>query len=154
MPTLYGAEDFQAALSETIFHDVPISGSGRHVLISSLIPWLFSAIAVLRPLRLVDLRGHGLRRLELRRADLIDSPASEYPALARWGAAFYDCPEEPDGIIWMSRQYDRSAALMLFGGRVSRRDLEVVEPPLPLGFGRGLEDVRDAAEAAGILIVE
>jgi len=154
VPTLYGAENFQAALSETVFHDVPISGPGREILISSLIPWLFSTIAPRRGLRLVDLRGYGLRRLELRRADLIETPASEYPALAPWGAAFYNCPEAPDGIIWISRQYDRSAALMLFGGRVPRRDLEVVAPPLPLAVGRGLDDVRDAAEAAGILIVE
>ena len=154
VPTLYGAEDFDAALSETVFHDVPISGPGREVLISSLIPWLFSTIASRRTLRLVDLRGHGLRRLKIRRADLIETPAREYPALARWGKAFHACRQAPDGIIWMSRQYDRSAALMLFGGRVSRRDLEVVDPPLPLAVGKGLEDVRDAAEAAGILVVE
>jgi RES domain len=154
VPTLYGAEDFQAALSETVFQDVPVSGPGREVLISSLRPWLFSTIAARRVLRLVDLRGHGLRRLQLRRGDLINTPASDYPALARWGAAFYACPQAPDGIIWVSRQYDRSAALMLFGRRVSRRDLEVIDPPLPLAFGKGLEDVRDAAESAGILIVE
>jgi hypothetical protein len=137
-----------------VFHDVPVSGPGRQILISSLIPWLSSTIAPKRTLRLVDLRGFGLRRVELRRAQLIETPASEYSATARWGKAFHDCDHQPDGIIWISRQYDREAALILFGSRVLRRDLEVIRPPRPLAIGEGLDDVREAAEAANILIVE
>jgi hypothetical protein len=154
MPTLYGAEDFPAALSETVFHDVPIAGPGRAILQSSLTPWLSSTIAPRRTLRLADLRGHGLGRLGVTRLQLIESPASEYPATTAWSLALYQCPRTPDGILWTSRQYDRSAALILFGRRVRRRDLEVVQPPRPLAFGNGLEDVRAAAEQAAILIIE
>jgi hypothetical protein len=154
MPTLYGAESFEGALSETIFHDVPVAGPSRQILISSLTPWLRSTIAPTRPLRLADLRGFGLARLGTTRAALIDSPAREYPATAQWAKALYECPQQPDGILWISRQYDRSAAFILFGRRVPRRELRVIEPPRPLAIGAGLEDVLASAEAAGILIVE
>jgi RES domain len=154
MPTLYGAESFEGALSETVFHDVPVTGPGRQILISSLTSFLQSTIAPTRPLRLADLRGFGLRRIGTTRAALIDSPASEYPATAQWAKALYECPQQPDGIIWTSRQYDRAAALILFGRRVSRRELRVIDPPRPLAIGQGVEDVRASAEAAGILIIE
>jgi hypothetical protein len=154
MPTLYGADSFEGALSETVFHDVPVAGPDKRVLISSLVPWLHSTIAPVRALRLADVSGFGLRRIGTTRTALIDAPASEYPATAQWARALYSCPQEPDGIIWISRQYDRAAAMILFGRRVSRRELRLIEPPRPLGIGDGLDDVRSAAEAAGILVVE
>lgn len=152
--TLYGAKNLEGALSETVFHDVPVAGPSRQILISSLIPWLQSMIAPTRPLRLADLRGFGLGRIGTTRAALIDSPASEYLTTAQWAKALYECPQQPDGILWTSRQYDRAATLILFGRRVPRRELRVIEPPRPLAIGEGLEDVRASAEAAGILIVE
>lgn len=154
VPTLYGAESLEGALSETVFHDVPVTGAGRQILISSLTSFLQSTIVPTRPLRLADLRGFGLGRLGTTRAALIDSPARNYPATAKWAKALYECPQQPDGLIWISRQYDRAAALILFGRRVSRSELRVIEPPSPLAIGAGLEDVRASAEAAGILIVE
>jgi len=154
VPTLYGAEGFEAALSETVFHDVPVAGPDRQILISSLLPWLRSMLAPTRTLRLVDLRGFGLGRIGATRAKLIDSPASEYATTARWADALYQSPSQPDGLLWTSRQYDRQAALILFGTRVARRELRIVDPPLPLALGEGLEAVRAAAETAGIMIVE
>jgi hypothetical protein len=154
VPTLYGADDFDGALSETVFHDVPVRGPERAVLTSSLLPWLHSAIAPRRALRLADLRGYGLGRIGLNRAQLIESPASAYVWTARWAQALYQCPAAPDGLLWISRQYDRAAALILFARRVHRRDLRVVEPPRPLAVGEGLEAVREAAERARILLVE
>jgi hypothetical protein len=154
VPTLYGAEDIEAALSETVFHDVPVSGPGRQILASYLLPFLQSTIAPTRPLRLVALRGFGLGRIGITRSALIDSPATSYESTARWAQALYECPQQPDGLLWTSRQYDRSAALILFGRRVARRELRVVGSPRPLAIGEGLDAVRAAAEAAAILIVE
>ncbi len=54
----------------------------------------------------------------------------------------------------MSRQNDGAQALLLFGDRVARQDLEVTGPPLPLAFGRGLEELQTAAEKAGILVYD
>ena len=105
-------------------------------------------------LRLASLHGHGPRRLGATRAQLIDSDADQYDALSAWGQALHDCPAEPDGIVWRSRHYDDAYALVLFADRVGRRELEVVEPPLPLGLGRGLDRVMELAEQAAITLVE
>jgi hypothetical protein len=105
-------------------------------------------------LRLASLHGHGLRRLGAARAQLIDSEADRYPGLAAWGQALHDCNAEPDGLAWRSRHYDDAHALLLFGDRVRSRDLRVVEPPLPLAVGRGLERLMELAERAGITLVE
>jgi hypothetical protein len=95
-----------------------------------------------------------LRRVGATRAELIDSGADQYPALASWGQALHDCPAAPDGIVWRSRHYDDSYVFVLFGDRVPRRELQIVEPPLPLAVGRGLERVMELAEQAGITILE
>jgi hypothetical protein len=54
----------------------------------------------------------------------------------------------------VSRQHDTSRALVLFGDRVERRNLNVAEAPLPLFLGLGLERTHLAAEAAGVTLFE
>jgi hypothetical protein len=115
---------------------------------------MISTLACKRTLRLASLHGHGLRRVRATRAQLIDSEADQYSALAAWGQALHDCPAEPDGIVWRSRHYDDSYVFILLGDRVRRRDLEIVEPPVPLAVGRGLERALQLAELAGITIAE
>ena len=56
-------------------------------------------------------------------------------------------------MTWVSRQHDTSLAVVLFGGRVARDELDVVEPPLPLAWGPGLSRVYEAAEEADILVI-
>jgi hypothetical protein len=104
-------------------------------------------------LKLVQLHGFGLRRLELSRTDLLESDLSHYERTASWARALHDWNEEVQGLVWVSRQHDTSLALVLFGDRVPRRDLEVVKAPLPLAKGVGLKKVRLAAELAGITIL-
>jgi RES domain len=152
--TLYGAADEAGAISETAFHDVPVRMGPPLVRLSALTSMVISTLVARRALRLASLHGHGLRRLRASRAELIDSDADQYPALATWGQALHDCPAEPDGIVWRSRHYDDAYALVLFGDRVRRRELEVVEPPLPMALGQGLERLYALAERAGITLVE
>jgi RES domain len=152
--TLYGSEDLAGAVSETVFHDLPVGDGPRFLRIEALTPMVTSTLSPLRALRLATLHGHGLRRLGATRPQLIDSEADRYAALAAWGQALHDCPAEPDGIVWRSRHYDDAYALLLFGDRVRRRHLEIVEPPLPLAVGRGLERLMELAERAGITLVE
>jgi hypothetical protein len=152
--TLYGAEDEAGAISETAFHDVPVRAGPPLVRLSALTSMVISTLTARRVLRLASLHGHGLRRIGASKAELIESDADQYPALAAWGQALHDCPAAPDGIVWRSRHYDDAYALVLFGDRVRRRDLEVVEPPLPLALGRGLERLYALAERAGITLVE
>lgn len=151
--TLYGADGAEGAVSETVFHDVPVRDEAKQVRLSRFNVYLRSTIAAGRGLRLVKLHGNGLRRVGATRAELIDSEADQYSALAAWGQALHDCPAEPDGLVWRSRQYDDALSVVLYGDRVRRAELEVVEPPLPLAIGSGLELVQRLAEDAGITLI-
>lgn len=152
--TLYGAEDDAGALAESVFRAVPLPADGAGVRRARLVPVMISTLTAKRNLRLASLHGHGPRRVGATRSRLIDSEADQYPALAAWGQALHDCPAHPDGIVWRSRHYDDVYVFILFGDRVQRRELEVVEPPLPISVGRGLERVMELAEQANITIID
>ena len=151
--TLYGSDTPDGALSETVFHDVPVRGSGRAIRQATLRGLLLSTLAPRRDLRLAQLHGHGLRRVGVSRNELIECEAAGYARTRRWAEALHRCPAEPDGLIWVSRQHDTSRAVVLFGDRVDRDNLEVSQPPVPLAWGPGLDRVHEAAEAAGILVI-
>ena len=85
--TLYGADLVQGALSETVFHDVPIRGKGRRVQRKGLVTMMRSTVIPKRDLRLVQLHGAGLRRLRVTHGELIKSGSSQYDRTAREGAA-------------------------------------------------------------------
>jgi hypothetical protein len=154
VPTLYGSADLDGALSGTAFHNVPIRGAGRAARRTTLRPLLLSVIAPRRDLRLVQLHGQGLRRLDVSREELIACEADRYPETLRWAAALHATAERPDGMIWVSRQHDTSRSLVLFGDRVARDDLAVVEAPVPLYLGIGFERVQQTAEEAEIVILQ
>lgn len=153
MPTLYAADEAAGAISETVFHDVPIDSARKLVRMSRFETALLSAIAPKRELRLARLHGHGFHRLSVSRSELIESEADCYAKLAPWGQALHDCPAHVDGLIWRSRHYDDSYACLLFADRVGRRELEVIAPPLPLGLGHGFELVEQLAEDADITLI-
>lgn len=154
VPTLYAADSIDGALSETVFHGIPYEGVGKALRRSVLLPMVVSTLAASRDLKLVQLHGYGLRRLGISRRDLIESEAGAYPTTRLWAQALHRSEESLDGLVWVSRQYDTSRALVLFGDRVRRADLDVVESPLPLHLGPGLGWITEAAEKAGITLLE
>lgn len=154
VPTIYGSSDLVGAFSETLFHDVPIEAGLRAIERSVLRPLLVSVIAARRPLRFAQLHSSGLGRLGIRRSELIDRDATAYPATVTWAKALHACPERFDGLVWISRQNDTSRAVVLFGDRIERQDLELVEAPMPLYLGPGYLRVQEAAGAAGIAVLE
>jgi hypothetical protein len=153
VPTLYAADEVPGAISETLFHDVPVDSPNKRVRTSRFETVLLSTISPKRDLRLIRLHGHGFHRLRVGRAKLIESEADCYPELAPWGQALHDCPADPDGLLWRSRHYDDARACLLFGDRVGRRELEVVAPSLPLAVGRGRELLDELAEDAQITLI-
>lgn len=153
IPVLYGADQEDGAIAETVFHDVPVAGPGRVVLASRLEALSLTVLRPTRDLRLVQLLGHGLRRLQIRPANLTDTEASEYPRTIAWARAFHAARPGVDGLLWMSRQFNSARALVLFGDWVGAGALEMVKPPLPLSLGPGRALVDRAANAAGITIV-
>lgn len=153
VPTLYGSESIKGALSETLFHAVPVDGPDRSVRLSRLVAWQVSRLAALRNLRLIDLRDPALADLETTREDLIESPADSYPVTAEWADTLFHDALEPDGLVWNSRQAKDQLALILFErGRVARADMDVVKEPMPLAVGRGLDLAYEAAEELEITL--
>jgi hypothetical protein len=113
-----------------------------------------STVAARRDLTLIQLHGHGLRRLGASRAELIDSEVWQYARTAAWAAALHFRREGADGLIWVSRKFDTAFALVLFGDRVVRSDIEVIEHPLPLFLGDGYAEIQRIAGLASITIIE
>lgn len=151
VPTIYASNTVAGALSETIFQRLPSAAPAKWIAQHELLPLVISTLKPQRALRLVQLRGFGLRKLGVTRAQMIESEADQYSVTRSWAAALYESVPGADGLIWMSRQHASSEAVVLFGTRVARAELEVMAPPRALA-GEGWTEVAAAAEAAGITI--
>jgi hypothetical protein len=155
VPTLYGADLVKGALSESVFHDVPIRGKGRRIQRKALVPMMRSTTIPERDLRLVKLHSDGLKRLGVTHAELIETSARQYPRTVAWGQALYDLGDF-DGLVWRSRQFNDSYAVMLWGDRVKRRkdiDVDDANPPLSLYLGAGFDQVQQLADDCLITVV-
>src|SRR5207302_8570865 len=75
VPTLYAADGHEGAISETVFHDVPVESAVKQVRMARFNVALLSTIAPKRDLHLVRLHGLGFQRLRISRRALIDSDA-------------------------------------------------------------------------------
>jgi hypothetical protein len=151
VPFLYGGGTLDCVLFETLFHDVPVDATSKFV---DLDAWARHGHAELTPqraLRLADLTSEGLHRLQVPKEELITSPARDYAATVRWAQALHQACPDIDGLLWMSRQHDRDAALLLFGDRVAPGDLGARRVGGPLARNGLLRDaVLAAALRAGI----
>jgi len=154
VPTMYAADQVEGALSETVFHDIPVRGPLKSIPLWRLAPLGLSSLSPLRALTLAQLYGLGLPRLGLTREELIASPAEEYPQTVLWARALHARRPDLDGLIWVSRQNDACCCLVLFGDRVGEKDLRTVRRPISLTSEKGLAYVREAARAAGISIID
>lgn len=151
VPSLYAGGTPEAAIYETVFHDIPVEFTGpRTVPRGAVESRAHSTLLPRRPLRLASLRAPDLRKWRIRRESLIASLPDQYASTALWAKAIHD-QYEVDGLIWTSRQCDPDAAMLLFGDRVPAGDLAIVT----VRHGRDesfLEDVREAGQRGGIAI--
>lgn len=123
VPVLYAASTDEAAVCESLLHDVPVAGG-------MLAPSRYrnKVMGLSRPardLRLARLMGTGLRRLGVEQGQLTDTPMSQYPRTNRWAQAAHAAGF--DGVAWMSKKCNDAEAYVLFGDRVSQGDL-VLDP--------------------------
>jgi hypothetical protein len=140
-------------MSETVFHNVPVRGRWRRIRESTLLDLILSYLTPRRDLLLAQLSGPGLRRLRIRRSELIDSEAADYARTAKWAEAIYRGKTMFDGLVWTSRLDDTCRALVLFGTRVLPSDLDIASPPEPLAYPPGLDRVRTLAMKSDIEII-
>lgn len=163
--TLYGGEDDQAALSETVFHAVPGPG-GRDVRPQRVVarPWighLLTALYPVRDLALIDLTPDGLGHLPVTEDDLVDGPARTYPTTVRWARALYLAAPWADGMVWRSRQRKDRLAVTLWkhrprddvtGARLRQAELDVRTVPVPLLSDRGMLRLLEIAEEFDVTV--
>jgi hypothetical protein len=116
VPILYAAETEDAAIAETLLHDIPAEGG--------LLPYDQYATTVLvrlevtLSLRVGILHGTGLRRLKVTAGDLTAGPASSYGTTVRWAEAAHGVGL--DGLVWMSRMCNDAKAYVFFGDRCAQ----------------------------------
>jgi RES domain len=152
VPTLFAARDPDAALAESVFHDVPSRGT-RQLARAALADRVLSRIAPRRDLTLMALHGYGLQRLGVTHGELIEAPASAYAWTAEWARALHAMRRDADGMVWMARRFTGRPALILFGDRVGDDELAVTHDPVALWHGDGLEQVEIAAQRAGVALL-
>lgn len=113
VPIMYAADTEDAAIAETLLHDIPAAGG--------LLPYdqyatkVLVRLKVTRTVRLGILHGTGLRRLKVTAGELTASPASSYDSTVRWAEAAHGAGL--DGLVWMSRQCNDTKAYVFFGDR-------------------------------------
>ena len=126
IPTAYAASDFEAAVFETILHDIDPVVPFKFVRRSALTAARCSVLRVAVPLRLRSFLAPDLMKLRVERTRLIDTLAREYPDTRRWSEALHRRDHDTHGMVWSSRPYPSAEAMMLFGDRTPPGALSVV----------------------------
>jgi hypothetical protein len=156
VPIWYGADSPDGAIHESVFHDVPFDARDPIVLQASFADRALSPVRTRVAIRIADLTVPGLRRIGVRRVDLIESNAARYAETASWAAALREAEPAIGGMRWVARLDDRSVAFVLFGDRLGENPLteDLADGGLvPLGLGAGLDLVEALAERCGITVV-
>lgn len=122
VPVLYAAETEEAAICETILHDVP-PGPG-YVLYDDVKNKVCAQITPTRVLKLASFMGDGLRKLGTEARHVTGTMSSEYHRTVLWAQAAHAAGF--DGLVWMSNRRNTDRAYVFFGDRVTDRDLDIV----------------------------
>lgn len=154
IPTLYGGTTFECAAMETVFHDVPFVPGLKTFHKQKLVDQVYSTVTPQRSLVLADLSATALRRLGIRRSELIDTEKEQYPGTRSWAEAIHTKCPAVEGLCWVSRQDDRALAVVLFGDRVAPGDLVAVGGPRSiLADTEVYSDLLALAERIGVNVV-
>lgn len=153
IPSLYAASSVEAAIHETVFHDVPV-GAGRATVPATLVHGrAHGRLEVRRDLRLASLRAPDLRRWQIAQNWLIGAPPGHYAETARWAAAIHRSCPDVDGLVWTSGRCDPESAYLFFGDRAASEDFRVAAARDGQSDASLLADARAAGRRCGIAIV-
>ncbi|MGF1525605.1 MAG: RES family NAD+ phosphorylase [Candidatus Competibacterales bacterium] len=152
IPSLYAGETLEAAIYETVFHDIPAKAKRKTVPKFHITSRAHGQLEVLRDLKLASLRALDLKKWLLRKNELIATSPKLYSQTAKWAAAIHHQFTDIEGLIWTSNQCDPDAAYLFFGDRVNEIDFRVVltrDGQIDITF---LEDIRRAGMRGDISI--
>ena len=155
VPVLYAADTVEGALMETVFHEAPTPSAGAHLRRSEIADknLVLSEIRTTMPLQMIDLTSTGLRRVGLTRPQVVDTDATAYPTTQALARHLYSACPTVCGIQWMSRQLDRSRAVMLFADRVLSGSITLAAPSRSVLDSEVEEQILDLVEALGMRLL-
>ena len=152
IPSLYAAGSLEAAIFETIFHDIPVTARRKTVPRTLVQSRAHGRLEVLRELRLVSLRAPDLRRWLISRDSMITSSPQFYEETVRWAEAIHRQFSNVEGLLWTSNQCDPDTAYLFFGDRVRADDFGIVQARDGLENPGFLSNVRQAGRRSSISI--
>lgn len=117
VPSLYAGSTVDAAIFETIFHDVPATALFKTVPRQDVTARSHSVLETTRDVILASLRAPDLKKWSLERAQLVAAPASHYSETALWAQAIHHRFPSVEGLVWTSNQCDPDTAVLFFGDR-------------------------------------
>jgi hypothetical protein len=153
VPTLYGSTSREAAAFESIFHDIEPTAAFKTVRLDVVEARSVSRIAPKRDLVLARLFAPDLKAWGLSRTQLIETPKSTYGQTVLWAQAIHRACGDIDGLVWTSRQCDPDVCVILFEGRVSEPDCDVLDCIDVSADAALLRELRDFGQRAGVIIV-
>jgi hypothetical protein len=154
IPTLYGGTTFECAAMETVFHDVPFVPGLKTYDKVKLADQVYSQVAPQEDLVLADLSVTALRKLGIKRIQIIDTEKDGYPETRPWAEAIHAQCQDIQGLCWISRQDDRALAVMLFGDRIPANMLMQSGASLDLtGNSDVYSELLELADRIGVKIV-
>ena len=152
--TLYGGVNTAVAIMETLFHDLPIHSDGAPFDLRRAEGMVHSVIKSSLDLTLADLNPKTLRKMGIRRADLLDSGPEQYLFTREYSVAIHQAWPQVQGLRWSSRQHGGSA-VMLFGDRIEEGQLEVVTESENILESVSLMDIlEEEADQLGVVLLE
>jgi hypothetical protein len=154
IPTIYAAETFEAALMETIFHDVPNKPGKKIVRNAKLADKHHASLKTTEPLMVVDATSVGLKNTNATKAEVIESPPDKYPHSRRFAEDIHAQYPDMQGIRWVSKQDDRAMAYVFFGDRIKAGTFMPIIEKQPIMEEPDLAAVLDLADQIDVLIAD
>lgn len=152
VPSLYAATSVDAAIYETLFHDIPLQARRKTIPRTKVEARKHTTLQLRRDCGLASLRAPSLLKWKVASA-LVWGMPKQYGETVRWANAIHGQFQHVQGLIWTSRRCDPHSAMLFFGDRVGEADLQIVGIR-DGGDGSFLRDVRKAGEQAGIVITQ
>jgi len=152
IPSLYAGETFEAAVFETIFHDVPAKARRKSVPQKKITDSNHGHLEVMCDLNLVSLREPDLNAWRIKRNQLISSSPKLYSGTAEWAEAIHHQFSKAEGLVWTSNQCDPASAYLFFGDRVKPKDLKIILTRIGLTDAQFRKDVHDIGKRSRIRI--
>lgn len=150
VPVLYAADTEEAAVCESILHDVP-PGPGQ-ILSDSFQDKVCAPLTPTRDLRLASLMGDGLRVLGTEAKHVTGTMSTQYHRTVRWAEAAHAAGF--DGLVWVSNKRNTDRTYVFFGDSVLPGDLKALKGPGRIfAAGTGFDWLVDYLAGLGIDVI-